>query len=532
MDVVGGQTAGDKSFKEGDTVLGNFNGVWYPGTIFEVELDGTFAVQWEEGATFTYGMTASDLRHRASSGGGAGSSSKKRKRDSEKKAKPASSRRKSGSFTGKRIVLNDDLRLRRKLSIQDIARKLMQNKKFEKLLRECSTSSAVTPMETSLAPTSAASSSSSSTSLLFDLKHEDIVAVRDPCLGQLPVHKLNEAIRMMETESSSAVFKKNQMAVYIALALTSTEGELDSFISGKEGWLMDQDSGGRPLLDIKALTLLPKNAISERGTYEWSWKVVKPKAFVGVALEVIRDNNAPNQHRGHLQDLVTAIERQALSGNDIKYFLQRYVGESTDVSRRLSQHLLLTSGTTLGVPMTSMMQKKVTELSTTCIVYRTTGLKELTSLIALSPTVAGHGDPMQAAQGISEVARTLLMRSSSAGLSEVPCLGLNLSSPGGSAFYGQNTGADGHRGDRIFFCRKQVTMDTITAAKGLIGITGPFLRVPFDVWDMAFTAASDETLACLYFSNAELFGMGERIHKDDDELTLAQAQSGHSSAAG
>jgi len=446
-------------------------------------------------------------------------------------------------FKRPRIEINDEVLVRRQQSNLTIAKQLQKNKEFVKLFQQCCTPETVTHTQArsaaaaAAAPAKATSSSSSTTSLLFDLKLDDILRARNRCLGPLNVDKLNQAFGMMENESRYSVFRQNKEAVYIALALTSAESELDSFISRQEGWLMDQSSGGRPHIDIAALSLFTKeqlNAKGEPGNYEYSWEVRNPKAFRAAALKVIGNADAPDQHKGHLQDIIKAMDRQQRNTGPIDRFCQVYVGESENVSLRLTQHWLLKSGTKVGEPMMGMLQKIKEEVGASCMVYQTAGLPEILTLIALSKSVANHEASTKAAVGILEVARTLLKRSGAAALQGqegVPCLGLNLAGPGGDAYRGQ-VGGSGDLGIRIWSLRTEVTISVIMELKKLLGNEGPFTKVPRHVWDSVFKEASERTVASLYLSDFELLGMGRRINKEDDEVTLGEAQSGHSSRAG
>ena len=87
-------------------------------------------------------------------------------------------------------------------------------------------------------------------------------------------------------------------------------------------------------------------------------------------------------------------------------------------------------------------------------------------------------------------------------------------------------------GTRIWSLRTEVAISVIMELKKLLGNEGPFTKVPRDVWDSVFKEASERTLASLYLSDVELLGMGQRINKEDDEVTLGEAQSGQSSIAG
>ena len=286
------------------------------------------------------------------------------------------------NFKRPRIVINDDVLVRRQLSNLTIAKQLQKDKKFVKLFQQCCTPETVTHTQArsvlaaAAAPAKATSSSSSTTSLHFDLKFDDIVCARNRFLGPLNVDKLNQAFGMMENESRYSVFRQNKEAVYIALALTSAESELDSFISRQEGWLMDQSSGGRPHIDIAALSLFTKeqlNAKGEPGNYEYSWEVRNPEAFRAAALKVIGNADAPDQHKGHVQDIIKAMDRKRRNTGQIGRFCQVYVGESENVSFRLTQHWLLKSGTKVGEPMMRMLQNIKEEVGASCMVYQTDG---------------------------------------------------------------------------------------------------------------------------------------------------------------
>ena len=63
----GSGSGGSKyGFEEGDLVYAKWGTKWLPAAIVFVENGGTYEVEWVEGGTFTYGMPASDLRHRES----------------------------------------------------------------------------------------------------------------------------------------------------------------------------------------------------------------------------------------------------------------------------------------------------------------------------------------------------------------------------------------------------------------------------------------------------------------------------------
>jgi hypothetical protein len=133
-------------------------------------------------------------------------------------------------------------------------------------------------------------------------------------------------------------------------------------------------------------------------------------------LKVIGNADAPDQHKGHLQDIIKAMHRQQRNTGPIDRFCQVYVGESENVSLRLTQHWLLKSGTKVGEPMMRMLQNIKEEVGASCMVYQTAGLPEILTLIALSKSVANHEASTKAAVGILEVARTLLKRSGAAAL--------------------------------------------------------------------------------------------------------------------
>ena len=148
---------------------------------------------------------------------------------------------------------------------------------------------------------------------------------------------------------------------------------------------MDQISGGRPHIDINALSLLEKgqlSAIGEPGTYrvEWSWEIRNPEAFRAAASKVIGNADAPLQHnsaKGTSRTLSKRwIDNNATPAQSTVFVKFNYVGESANVPLRLPDRALAPQERHKGRRANdgnAAEQNIKEEVGASCMVYQTDG---------------------------------------------------------------------------------------------------------------------------------------------------------------